>query len=116
VRRIAKQTARGLDEQADALQLAARHAQNQSNAIGSIVEQATAQTTASEGVARSVEDMRRRARELVAASSQQKDRAARMVSDVKDVADQATSVVRTNLEQARLLAQISAESGAQEAR
>jgi methyl-accepting chemotaxis protein len=107
VRRIARQTARALEEQNQTVILLADTATKQTSSIGTLRKGNNEQSIASEQIAEAVNDMRTRIREAVSASTLQAKGVAIFGREMESLSAQIGSLRRANAAQADALSELS---------
>jgi methyl-accepting chemotaxis protein len=111
VRRIAKQTARAVGEQADALASLATTSARQTSTVQTIARATAEQTTSTEQVAAAMREVRVRTREIATTFSDQVKATSGTASDIALIAQEIGIVRRANVEQANLVATLSTALG-----
>ncbi len=107
MRRVAKQTARALEEQNDAINALATNANDQGTSIAAMRKANGEQATASEQIASAVADMRGRIRETVSASGLQAKGVATFGREMESLLTQIARVRVVNSSQAEAVANVS---------
>ena len=87
VRRSAKQTARSLEQQSEAVSASATHAAKQITSFASLARATVEQGSAREQLARSVEQLRVRARDVVTLATHQSKRSVTITADARAIAE-----------------------------
>ena len=111
MRRIAKQTARALEEQADAVTAASANVAKQTTSISGMAQASADQAKATEDLARAVAAMKLQAREIVASAIQQAKRARTIAVDVVEIAAQSGEITKANVDHVTAVTALSATLG-----
>ena len=111
VRRIARQTARALEEQTDAIGTANAGVLKQTSMAASVARATAEQAATTSEIARATSDMRQRIREAVAATTSQSKRAATVAADANEVAAKIAQIAKANIQQVTLLTALSTAVG-----